>query len=187
MRGLTQIIPNKIMKKIIVASKNPVKIEATKQGFEKMFPEESFEFVGVSVPSNVSDQPMSVEETLRGATNRMQNATKEIMDADFWVGIEGGLEPQGDEMEVFAYVVIQSRGKYGKFKTATFLLPQAIVRLVKEGKELGEADDIVFARSNSKQQNGAVGILTGDVIDRTKYYTEAVVLALIPFKNETLY
>ncbi|MEA2092741.1 MAG: DUF84 family protein, partial [Patescibacteria group bacterium] len=55
------------------------------------------------------------------------------------------------------------------------------------GKELGEADDIVFQRNNSKQENGAVGILTGDVVDRTKCYTEAVILALIPFKNVNLY
>ena len=59
--------------------------------------------------------------------------------------------------------------------------------MIKEGKELGEADDIVFNRNNSKQENGAVGILTGDVIDRMKYYTEAVILSLIPFKNVDLY
>ena len=38
-------------KKVIIASKNPVKINAVKIGFEKMFPLEKFEFKGVSVPS----------------------------------------------------------------------------------------------------------------------------------------
>jgi non-canonical (house-cleaning) NTP pyrophosphatase len=42
---------------------------------------------------------------------------------------------------------------------------------------------MVFGRSNSKQQNGSVGILTHDVIDRTAYYVHAVILALIPFVN----
>ncbi|MEA2092675.1 MAG: DUF84 family protein, partial [Patescibacteria group bacterium] len=60
-------------------------------------------------------------------------------------------------------------------------MKKVIIELIKEGKELGEADDIVFQRNNSKQENGAVGILTGDVVDRTKCYTEAVILALIPF------
>lgn len=50
-----------------------------------------------------------------------------------------------------------------------------------------DIDDILFNRSNSKQEDGAVGILTGRIIDRTKYYLEAVILALIPFKNEKLY
>jgi non-canonical (house-cleaning) NTP pyrophosphatase len=91
------------------------------------------------------------------------------------------------EMEAYAWGVVKSKEKYGKAKTGTFFLPKKIVALIKEGKELGEADDIVFKRYNSKQENGAVGILTGDVTDRTRYYVEAVVLALIPFKNPDLY
>jgi inosine/xanthosine triphosphatase len=175
------------MKKVIIASKNPVKIQAVKNGFEKMFPNQEFELIGVSVPSNVADQPFSNDETFLGAKNRADNASSEVKDADFYVGIEGGIEHIESEMEAFAWVVIKSAGKYGKARTGTFFLPKQVVELIKEGKELGEADDIVFKRNNSKQENGAVGILTGDVIDRTKYYTEAIILALIPFKNIDLY
>jgi non-canonical (house-cleaning) NTP pyrophosphatase len=52
---------------------------------------------------------------------------------------------------------------------------------------LGEADDLVFGRSNSKQANGAVGLLTDDAVTRTTYYVPAVIFALIPFKNAELY
>lgn len=175
------------MKKVIIASKNPVKIEAVMQGFKKMFPGEKFGFEGISVPSGVKDQPLDNEETLRGAANRADNASAEVKDADYFIGIEGGIEPVGEEMEAFAWVVIRSQERYGKSRTGTFFLPKEVVKLIKEGKELGEADDIVFRRNNSKQQNGAVGILTGNAIDRMKYYSEAVVLALIPFKNSNLY
>ena len=54
-------------------------------------------------------------------------------------------------------------------------------------RDSGDADDIVFKRSNSKQQNGAVGILTDNVINRTDYYSHAIILALIPFTNTKLY
>lgn len=175
------------MKKVIVASKNPVKINAVKKGFEKMFPTEIFEFVGVSVPSNVSDQPFSNNETFEGANNRADNAKKEYLEADYWVGIEGGIHPNKNEMEAFAWVVIKSPLKIGKSKTGTFFLPTEIVKLINEGLELGEADDIVFNKSNSKQENGAVGLLTNNIIDRTSYYLEAVILALIPFKNKQYY
>lgn len=37
--------------KIVVASKNPVKINAAREGFKKMFPEVDFEVEGISVPS----------------------------------------------------------------------------------------------------------------------------------------
>ncbi|MFH1955734.1 MAG: inosine/xanthosine triphosphatase [Patescibacteria group bacterium] len=175
------------MKRVVITSKNPVKIEAVTKGFKKMFPYEKFIFCEISVPSNVADQPLSNEETFAGAINRVNNATKEIENANFYVGIEGGTEQVGEEMGAFAWVVVKSGERYGKAKTGTFFLPKEVVRLIKQGKELGEADDIVFKRDNYKQQNGAVGILTGNVIDRTSYYTETVVLALIPFKNPDLY
>ncbi len=175
------------MKKVIIASKNPVKIQAVKNGFEKMFPNQEFEFIGISVHSDVADQPFSNNETFQGAKNRADNASNKVKDADFFVGIEGGIECIDDEVESFAWVVIKSADKYGKSKTGTFFLPEKIIKLIKEGKELGEADDIVFNRNNSKQENGAVGILTGDVTDRTKYYEEAIILALIPFRNVDLY
>jgi non-canonical (house-cleaning) NTP pyrophosphatase len=53
--------------------------------------------------------------------------------------------------------------------------------------ELGHADDIVFGRNNSKQQTGAVGILTREVITRAEYYSHGGVLALIPSLNPGLY
>lgn len=175
------------MKKVIIASENPVKIHAVEQGFEKMFPNSTFEYDGVSVPSGVADQPTIDDQTFKGALNRAENANKQNSEADYWVGIEGGIQKVGEEMEAFAWVVIKSKTKTGKSRTGTFFLPIPIVKLINDGKELGEADDIVFNRSNSKQEDGAVGILTGRIIDRTKYYLEAVILALIPFKNERLY
>ena len=70
------------MKKIIVASTNPVKIEAVQIGFAQMFPTESFDVQGVSVPSEVSAQPMTSNETLTGALNRAHNVSKLVPEAD---------------------------------------------------------------------------------------------------------
>jgi len=188
------------MKKLVVASKNPVKIAAVQNGFAQMFPEEAvFEIDGVSVVSGVSDQPMSDAETLEGAWNRCHRAADAAPDADFWIGIEGGVEDKpphlyhrcggkAGEMEAFAWVVVKSReGKIGKGRSSAFFLPAKVADLIRGGKELGEADDIVFKRANSKQENGAVGLLTHNAIDRTHYYTDAVILALIPFVNPDLY
>jgi len=91
-------------------------------------------------------------------------------------------------MEAFAWVVVKSKtGRIGRGRTATYFLPPQMVALIKQGKEFGEMGEIVFANANLKQEGGAISIMTGDIINRTTYYTEAVVLALIPFKNETLY
>lgn len=176
------------MLRVIVASLNPVKINTTKDGFIKMFPDQEFDVTGVSVPSGVSDQPKTRQETLVGALNRAENASKKEPDSDFWVGIEGGLEEGDHGMETFAWIVVKGKnGKLGKGKTGSFFLPEKVAELVRSGRELGDADDIVFGLQNSKQANGSVGILTGNVLTRTTFYEPAVILALIPFKNQNLY
>lgn len=177
------------MNKIVIASKNPVKITAVKLAFQQVFEEklEHINFVGVSADSGVSDQPKSDRETFTGAKNRSENAKKITPDADFWIGIEGGIEQNDDEMIAFAWVYITGKNLIGKAKTASFFLPPKIVELINEGKELGEADDIIFGMNNSKQSIGAVGILTQNNTNRTNYYKEAVILALIPFLNPQLF
>ena len=175
------------MKKVIVASKNPVKLQCSRLAFEKAFPEETFELTGLSVPSGVSDQPMTDAETLQGAINRTKNARQEAPEADFWIGIEGGVDRIDNRMDAFAWVYVESARAQGQARTATFELPPQIVALIDEGMELGHADDKVFNRENSKHKSGAVGILTHGLIDRAQYYEPAVVLALIPLMNPELY
>jgi inosine/xanthosine triphosphatase len=175
------------VKTIVVASANPVKLQATLHGFQRMFPGEQFQLQTVAVPSGVDDQPGSDEETLRGATNRAANAAAALPEADYWAGIEGGVEERGSEMAGYAWIVVCAQGLTGKGRTGTFFLPRRVAELVRQGLELGDADDVVFGRSNSKQENGAVGLLTGNVIDRAELYEQAIVLALIPFRNPELY
>lgn len=173
------------MKKVIVASLNPVKINSVKHAFEKVFKDSDFEFQGVVVESGVPDQPMGEDETLLGATNRALNAQNH--QGDFWVGIEGGVADRDGQLEAFAWMVVLSNGKKSIGRTGSFFLPHKVSKLVHEGVELGEADDIVFGQSDSKKKQGSVGLLTHGVLDRTTYYEQAIVLALIPYLNEAYY
>ena len=172
---------------LIIASKNPVKIQAAVKGFQAMFPEDQMEVAAVSVPSGVSDQPMSDKETFEGAKNRALRAKDNYPNADFWIGIEGGLEERDQVHHAFAWVYILSHKQVGSSRTASFALPPPVSRLINQGMELGEADDQVFGSHNSKQKNGAVGLLSGNVIVRESLYTPAVSLALIPFRNQDLF
>ena len=175
------------MKKILVGSTNPVKINSTKLAFETAFPDEEFDVEGVSAVSDVRDQPMSNEETLLGAKNRAKDV-KNRYEADYWVGIEGGIEDHENDLEAFAWMVILStNGLSGKARTSSFVLPHEVGRLVRSGLELGQADDKVFNQSHSKQKNGAVGLLTNNLIDRTEYYKQAIILALVPFMKPEFY
>ncbi|ETS03554.1 NTPase [Trichoderma reesei RUT C-30] len=181
--------------RVIVASRNPVKISAAREAFRGMFPSTEFSFTGLSVPSGVADQPMTDAETLQGARNRAQNARDAEPQADYWVGIEGGVDDSGDSMETFAWVVVLGRAKtagskgverMGRARTAAFFQPEEVARLVRGGMELGPAGDQVFGSENSRQHSGSIGLLTGDLINRSAYYVPAVIGALIPFRNSAL-
>ncbi len=175
------------MKKVFVASKNPVKILACKKWFEKMFPNDVFDFIWVSVDSWVSDQPFSDNETFIWADNRANNVKQKCSDWDFWVGIEWWIEVIWKEMISFARIVIIWKNDIKwRSRTWCFSLPFEVVDLINKWKELWDADDIVFWDSNSKQKYWAVGILTWKIIDRATYYEQSVIFSLIPFLNKNL-
>ena len=178
---------SEILNKVYIGSLNPVKIECTRLAFQKVFTQKDFEFLGQKVSSGVPDQPMNDRETYEGARNRAINLKSDFPDGEFWIGIEGGIESINHDMHAFAWMVILNKEKQGEARTATFVLPPKIKDLIEQGEELGHADNIVFNRKNSKQKDGAVGILTNGLIDRIKYYEPAIILALIPFVQKDLF
>ncbi len=129
---------------------------------------------------------MSQKETYEGALNRAKNAKKQFK-ADYYIGIEGGIEVINGEHECFAWVVILNHDIKGKAKTASFFLPKKLTKLIEKGYELGKATDMVFASHNAKQKGGAVSFLTNKAITRKSFYKPAIILALIPFINKNLY
>jgi inosine/xanthosine triphosphatase len=185
--------------KIVVGSLNPVKVNAAKQGFclAMKLNEQDVDIEGHDVPSGVSDQPIGDEEIKLGATNRARSCYSAFKDLNgcvpyYSIGIEGGIINSGngtedEEMECYAWIVVFDGTQFGKSKTASFILPGMIADLIKGGMELGDADDAVFKRINSKQGDGTVGHLTKGVLDRTQFYVQAVVLAMVPFQWPELY
>ena len=107
--------------------------------------------------------------------------------ADYWVGIEGGIEEAVEGMAAFAWIVVLADGREGRGRSGTFFLPGPVVRLVRQGTELGDANDLVFGRQNSKQDEGAIGLLTAGVVNRTQLYEHAMIMALLPLRNPDLY
>ena len=173
---------------VIIASHNPVKLQAAKNGFCQIFSGNEFVWSQTDAPSGVSKQPFSDAETLLGAINRVEFIQKNFPEAAYWIGIEGGIQFDDDsQMSAFAWIVIKNSEMMGKARSGTFFLPPQVALLVKSGLELGEADDLVFNQKNSKQNNGAIGLLTGDILTRTSLYEHAVLLALIPFLNPAIY
>jgi inosine/xanthosine triphosphatase len=171
---------------VAIATENPVKINAVKTAFLQVFPNQNIIFSAKSVPSGVGSQPVSDQETLTGAINRIENLKPFFPDTDYRVSLEGGVEKNGEEVSSFAWAVVGSGQIIGKSRTASFYLPVEVVALLDQGHELGTAMDIIHSKTNTKQNEGAVGILSHNVINREQLYTPAVILALIQFVNPNL-
>ncbi len=167
--------------KVLITSQNPVKLNACKQAFSEVFPALTIDYELVKVNSDVSEQPLSDAETLRGASNRIRNARKFGPGCDYIAGIEGGAYIEKGHGFSFAWVVIDNGQKIGQARTAAFEIPAEAVKLLQKGYELGHANDKLFSLHNSKQKNGAIGILTNDLVTRTDLYKPAVIMALLPF------
>jgi inosine/xanthosine triphosphatase len=170
--------------KIVVASKNPVKINAVREAFSAVYPDCELTVVGVDVDSGVGDQPDSDAKTREGARARAMQARAAEPDADFWVGLEGGVDVVDDQLMAFAWMAIKGRqGDISEARSATLPLPPAVKELVASGMELGAANDRVFATVNSKQGGGAYGLLTDGRYTREGIYAQTLVIALTPFVN----
>lgn len=163
---------------ILVASANPAKIRAVEQCFAVNFPEQLIKLSGISVPSGVSAQPLTSDETYAGAKNRLM-ALKQQGVADFYVSIEAGLD--GDM--TFAWMLIEHNGILGKARSASLMLPKAALQALAQGQELGDVMDELFGTQNIKQAGGAIGLLTHNRLSRSGVYQQALTLALIPFLN----
>jgi inosine/xanthosine triphosphatase len=170
---------------VVVTSFNPVKIEAVRSAFQSRFASCEIRITLVKVDSGVADQPMSDDETRKGARNRVANARLKIPEADYWVGLEGGLDLFGQQLMAFAWMVITGPGKRSsEARSATLPLPPKVQTLIDTGLELGEANDQVFSTLNSKQAGGAYGLLTDGLLTRESIYTQTLILALVPFVHE---
>lgn len=169
-----------ISMKIIVASKNPVKIEAARKSFATAFADHEIEVLAVDAPSLVSEQPMSTQETRNGAVNRVKYCQQHHC-ADYFVSYEGGVDVLDGIPSTYAVVCIADASRLQTGRTASLPLPNQIYQKLKLGEELGPAMDNMFNTVNIKQKGGAIGQLTNGLETRSSIYISATLLTLSPF------
>ncbi len=175
------------MKKVAVGSKNPAKLESVRLAFKEIWPEEEWKIIGVAAASGVSNQPMSDEEAITGARNRARHAIREAK-AHYGVGLEGGLQKIGPQYyECGWMVVVDKANREGTGSSIKMHTPQHVMKLINQGKELGDVIDILFNRTNAKQAEGYFGLMTKNAITRTEGYKDGVIAALTRFIHPHLF
>lgn len=174
---------------VIVGSTNPVKIQASTYAVSQLFPHAQVNCQGCNAPSGVPEQPMTQEDTLQGAINRVEYCQNNQNNptADLYIAIEGGVDQFSHGPATFAYVVIENKNQRLVGCSARLPLPAMIYQALNEGEELGNVMDKLFNTDNIKQKGGAIGLLTQGAETRESIYIQALILAMAPLLNTQLY
>jgi len=174
-----------------VGSKNPVKILAVEDALRNYPDLNPFSINSYDVPSDVSKQPKSIEEIVRGAKNR---ARKSFISCDYSFGLESGLmkipETKTGYMDVGVCAIHDSKNNYHLGISCAFEIPVEVARLVfEEGLDLSEASHRTGLTQNENigSAEGIIGILTNGNVTRKDYTIQAIHMALIKIRNPGLY
>lgn len=159
-----------------VGSTNKVKIEAVVEAFSAKMPTASV--LSCAVSSKVSAQPMSDEETKRGAFERAIGAQKKLQ-STWGIGLEGGVfVDQGQVWNTVWCCVIDESGRTSFGNGSRFLLPDKLSRALLKGIEMGDAMDMLTGISDVHIKMGMLGIVTDGWVDRESEYCHLVKLTM---------
>ena len=162
--------------KLAIGTKNPVKIQAVKKAFEQA--QLDADFISYDVPSEVSAQPISDEETRLGAVNRARHAQrKEGVEAG--IGLEGGVKWIEGTLYLCNWgALVTSEGTVFTAMGAGLPLPDEIAKGIEAGSELGPLMDQFTSRTGIRHAEGAIGVFTNNLITRQSMF-EHIVLQLV--------
>ncbi len=170
------------MKRIIVASLNRNKINAVTE----VFP--SYHVEGAACPSGVSEQPLSLEEIVRGAINRAKGV---FQNCEYSVGIEDGIshvpQTKSGYMNFCCCAIYDGRCIYLGIGPAFEYPPECTKKVVNEKITVSEAFAPVSGKPGIGYEEGIIGWLTGGRINRKDYTKQAVEMAKIQIDNQRLY
>ncbi len=172
--------------KIFVGSLNPAKVEAVRELLAE-YPEfANSEVVGFEAASGVSDQPKSLDETLRGAMNRAKHAWQE---AGLAFGLESGLMEvpytRTGHMDICVCAIYDGETYLHGISSAWECPPDMTKMMLEDGLDMQEACYRSGRTTDPKigSSMGVLGLLTEGRLDRKTYTKQAILMAMIHLKK----
>jgi inosine/xanthosine triphosphatase len=166
----------------MVASLNQNKINAVKE----VFP--SYQVEGSACPSGVREQPLSLDEIIKGAINRAKGVYEDCI---YSIGIEDGISrvPQtaSGYMNFCCCAVYDGRRIYLGLGPAFEYPPECTKMVIEDGITISEAFTPFSGKPDIGYDEGIIGWLTEGRINRTVYTKQAVEMARIQIDNQGLY
>jgi inosine/xanthosine triphosphatase len=167
--------------KIILGSKNPVKLQAVQEVIETIPYFAASTIHAIKADSGVPDQPHGLEETIRGAQNRSKEA---FTHGDLGIGLESGIIPvpltQTGYMNLTACVIFDGSSFHTGLGPAFELSLEVTRWVIEQGLELDQAVCAAGMSDNPRigYDQGIIGIMTKGRVTRMEYSKPAVLMAL---------
>jgi inosine/xanthosine triphosphatase len=144
---------------------------------------------GISVPSQIKEQPTSDEETRQGASNRAKAVLEKGLktldknlenDQVLGVGLEGGIfiDEQNEMWSTVWIAVIDQQGNLFEANGARFKVDPIVAEPIKKGEEMGPVIAQIVGEADVRSKQGMIGIVTANFVDRTEEYSGIVKMAL---------
>jgi inosine/xanthosine triphosphatase len=155
-----------------------------------------FNIIGFEVDSGVNHTPSTREELIRGARQRAEalkdHCNSAGIPAAYFIGLEGGLDQVAENsttrvfLESWAFVTDGHAGHFGS--SGSIELPASLAgEVLFRGTELSVAIDRFAGAAAIRDNQGAWGVLSGNLISRQESFRLAVVTAFAPFYNKKFY
>src|SRR5699024_9506149 len=154
----------------VIGSKNKTKIAAVETVFPNAF------VYSVDAASDVSNQPIGDEETRLGAMNRAYYAQRNKSKSR-GIGLEGGDMYVKEQHYLYSWDALhREKGNVDTAAGGRITLPNELKAQIKEGYELAEIMNVFTEKKDIRNHEGAIGIFTNDLVDRSAMFVHVVTL-----------
>lgn len=171
--------------KIKVGSTNKIKIQAVQEILLDYPDFKDAAIIGFDACSGISDQPQSLEETIRGAMNRAKDS---FAACDYSFGLESGLmevpHTKTGFMDICTCAIFDGQ-EYHLGLSSAWEAPQTVIAHILNGLDMNQAAVRAGLTDNEKlgSAEGLVGLLTKGRLTRKEYTKQAVRTAMIHLEN----
>ena len=168
--------------KIQVGSTNKIKIEAVEEILRDYPHLAGAEIRGIKVASDVSEQPKSLKEVVKGAMTRAKNA---FFECNYSFGIESGFmevpNTKTGFMDVSACSIYDGKEFYLGLSSAWEAPKEVVEQMISKNVTMNQAafDVGLIKDIDNSSKEGLIDILTKGRLTRKEYTKEAIRTALI--------
>lgn len=136
----------------------------------------------VAAKSGVSDQPISIKETMKGAFNRARGALTSSLNTDIGIGIEIGYHKEKNSgYQIFCAVTILDKSGYKiTSESHKFLLPKYHQEILNKNLQLGQHLEEYIKNNKAKNRKQLHEIIRF----RKTFIKNALETALILYLNK---